>query len=168
MLHILAFKRTEMRERERKKMVVWESRNERKKDGMRKLKREIERECVNGRERERWWYEKVKMRERKMMVRESYRERERERWRLQRTQNRLFFILIRGAKTQKCIFLKQIRWKLFFKKWANPGLFFVYFWSFQTNITIFTTNICEKMSIQYTVLGFEPTTFGTWVSSHNH
>ena len=114
-------------------------------------------------EKERW-YEKVKerdrervcqwKRERKMMVWESQnerkkddgkrklqRERERERWRLQRTQNRLFFILIRGAKTQKCIFLKQIRWKLFFKKWANPGLFFVYFWSFQTNITIFTTNV---------------------------
>ena len=49
----------------------------------------------------------------------------------------------------------------FFKKWANLGLFFVYFRSFQTNITIFTTNICEKMSIQYTVPGFEPTTFGT-------
>ena len=29
-------------------------------------------------------------------------------------------------------------------KWANPGLFFVYFQSFQTNITIFTTTICEK------------------------
>ena len=25
-----------------------------------------------------------------------------------------------------------------------------------------------KISIQYTVLGFEPTTFRTWVSSHNH
>ena len=56
--------------------------------------------------------------------------------------------------------------RIFFFKWANLGLFFVYFRSFQTNITIFT--ICEKMSIQYTVLGFEPTTFGTWVSSHNH
>ena len=33
----------------------------------------------------------------------------------------------------------------FFKKWANPDLFFVYFQYFQTNIiTIFTTNICEK------------------------
>ena len=50
---------------------------------------------------------------------------------------------------------------IFFKKWANHGLFFVYFWSFQTNITIFTTIICEKMSIQYTVPGFEPTTYGT-------
>ena len=31
-----------------------------------------------------------------------------------------------------------------FLKWANPGLFFVYFRSFQTNNTIFTTNQCEK------------------------
>ena len=32
-----------------------------------------------------------------------------------------------------------------FFKWANPGLFLVYFRSFQTNIvTIFTTNKCEK------------------------
>ena len=34
----------------------------------------------------------------------------------------------------------------FLKKWANPGLFFVYFRSFKTNNTIFTTNQCEKMS----------------------
>ena len=34
----------------------------------------------------------------------------------------------------------------FLKKWAIPGPFFVYFWSFQTNTyTIFTTNQCEKM-----------------------
>ena len=57
----------------------------------------------------------------------------------------------------------------FFKKWANPGLFIIYFRSFQTYIiTIFTTNICENMSIQCRVPGFEPTTFGKWVSSHNH
>ena len=31
-----------------------------------------------------------------------------------------------------------------FFKWANTGLFFVYFRSFQTNNTIFTTNQCEK------------------------
>ena len=43
-------------------------------------------------------------------------------------------------------------------KWANPGLFFIYFWSFQTNNTNFTTNKSEKMSIQYTAPGFEPTT----------
>ena len=54
------------------------------------------------------------------------------------------------------------KWCTSFYKWANPGLFFVYFRCFQTNIiTIFTTNISEKMSIQNTVPGFEPTTFGT-------
>ena len=31
-----------------------------------------------------------------------------------------------------------------FLKWANHSLFFVYFRSFQTNNTIFTTNQCEK------------------------
>ena len=42
-----------------------------------------------------------------------------------------------------------------------PLLSFI-FGLFQTSIiTIFTINICEKMSIQYTVLGFEPMTFGT-------
>ena len=48
-----------------------------------------------------------------------------------------------------------------FFKMAHPRPLFIYFRLFQTNITIFTTNKCEKMSIQYTVLGFEPTTFGT-------
>ena len=47
-----------------------------------------------------------------------------------------------------------------FFKWASPGLFFVYFRSFQTNFTIFTTNTCEKMSIQYMMPGFKPTNFG--------
>ena len=50
---------------------------------------------------------------------------------------------------------------IFFKKWANPGLFFVYFRSFQINNAIFTTNQCEKMSLQYTALGFQPATFHT-------
>ena len=70
----------------------------------------------------------------------------------------------------------------------GSGLFFVYFRSFsfssvffffrsssfifglfETKInTIFTVNKCEKMTIQYTVLGFEPTTFILRVSSHNH
>ena len=34
-----------------------------------------------------------------------------------------------------------------FLKWANPSLFFVYFWSFQTNNKIFTTNQCEKCHV---------------------
>ena len=50
----------------------------------------------------------------------------------------------------------------FLKKWDNPGLFFISFWSFQTNIiTIFTTNQCEQISIQYAAPGYEPTTFCT-------
>ena len=32
----------------------------------------------------------------------------------------------------------------FFKKWANPALFFVYFRSFQTKSLIFTRNQREK------------------------
>ena len=45
--------------------------------------------------------------------------------------------------------LEFVVWHIkYFFKWANPGLFLVYFRSFQTNIiTNFTTNICEKMSI---------------------
>ena len=48
-----------------------------------------------------------------------------------------------------------------FLKWGIPRRLLRLFLSFQTNITIFTTNKCEKMSIQYMVLGFEPTTFVT-------
>ena len=56
-----------------------------------------------------------------------------------------------------------------FFKWANPGLFFNSFSSFQTHITNFTTNMyVKRFSIQYTVPGFELTTFGAWVSAHNH
>ena len=49
---------------------------------------------------------------------------------------------------------------LLFQKMSHPRPLFHLFSSFQTSVTIFTTNNCEK-SIQYTVLGFEPTTFGT-------
>ena len=56
----------------------------------------------------------------------------------------------------------------YFKKWANPGLFSFIIGLFKQTLNFFTTNICEKMSIQYMVPGIEPMTFGTWVSSHNH
>ena len=50
----------------------------------------------------------------------------------------------------------------FLKNGPTPASFIIYFWSFQTTIiTIFTGNKFEKMSIQYTVLGVEPTTFRT-------
>ena len=45
---------------------------------------------------------------------------------------------------RNCFITRAQPSKVFLKKLANPGLFFVYFWSFQTNITIFTTIICEK------------------------
>ena len=42
---------------------------------------------------------------------------------------------------------RSVWYKSFFiQKWDNPGLFFFYFWSFQTNSTIFTTNQCENMA----------------------
>ena len=53
----------------------------------------------------------------------------------------------------------------FLKKWANPASFLFIFGLFKQTLQIFTANICEKMSIQYTVLGFEPATFGIWVFS---
>ena len=56
----------------------------------------------------------------------------------------------------------------FLKKWANPVLFSFLFGLFKQTLHIFTTNRCEKMSIQYMVPGFELTTFGTRVSSRNH
>ena len=52
-------------------------------------------------------------------------------------------------------------------KIGHPRTLFSFFRLFQTNITNFTTNKCEKMSIQYMAPRFKPTTFGTWVSSHN-
>ena len=47
----------------------------------------------------------------------------------------------------------------FFEKWANPVLFFVYFLSFQTNNTIFTTNQCEKCPNVHLVYGAGIRTF---------
>ena len=57
---------------------------------------------------------------------------------------------------------------VFFKKMCQSQSLFNLFSSFQTHITIFSTNFCENMSIQYTVLGFELTTFVTRVSLLNH
>ena len=54
----------------------------------------------------------------------------------------------------------------FYKNGPSQASFsFIFVFSNKHN---FTTIKWEKMSIQYKVLGFEPTTFGTWLSSHNH
>ena len=89
------------------------------------------------------------------------------------TGNKFFSVIILLITFTPCYSWR--RWKnisflcFFFKNGPTPSSFIVCFRSFQTNIiTYFTTNICEKMSIQNTVPGFEPTSFGTWVSSHNH
>ena len=47
----------------------------------------------------------------------------------------------------------------FFKKWVNPGLFFVYFLSFQTNNTFLTTNQCEKWPSSIRRLDLNPRPF---------
>ena len=54
-----------------------------------------------------------------------------------------------------CIILINFIIKVYFFKNGTIPTFFHLFLSFQTNIKIFTTNICEKMSIQYMALGFE-------------
>ena len=51
-----------------------------------------------------------------------------------------------GDKFVKTI-RKNLQMVFLLKKWANPGLFVVYFRSFQTNNTIFTTNQCEKCHV---------------------
>ena len=52
---------------------------------------------------------------------------------------------------------------------GHPRAIFDYFRSFSNKHQYnFYNKLMWKMSIQYTVLEFEPTTFRTWVSSHNH
>ena len=50
-----------------------------------------------------------------------------------------------------------------FEKWPISSLFFIVLY-FQTHSGCFFNKFMWKMSIQYTMLGFEPITFGTWVS----
>ena len=63
----------------------------------------------------------------------------------------------------------SIFWRLnsFLKKWANLGLFFVYFCLFKQTLQ-FLQQKMWKMSIQYPAPGFELTTFWLRVSSLNH
>ena len=61
----------------------------------------------------------------------------------------------------QCKVCNILEWHFFKKKWANPGLFFVYFWSFQTNNIIFTTNQCEKCHV-HSVYGAGIQTHDFW------
>ena len=66
-----------------------------------------------------------------------------------------------GLTTTICV-------SIFFKNGPTPASFLFIFGLFKQTLLQFLQQICEKMSIQYTVPGFEPTTFRSWVSSHNH
>ena len=46
---------------------------------------------------------------------------------------------------------KSLRSRENYLLWANSGLFFVYFWSFQKINTLFATDQCEKMSCPSTI-----------------
>ena len=48
--------------------------------------------------------------------------------------------------------------KIFFFNGPTLVSFSFYFWSFQSNITIFATNQCEKCHVHPAALGFEPMT----------
>ena len=82
----------------------------------------------------------------------------------------LCFLFKRRAQSKRkmffsvsCLIFRKI------KQWSTPTFQFALnvshpglFSSFQTSITIFITNICEKMTTQHAVLGFKPTTFRTF------
>ena len=60
-------------------------------------------------------------------------------------------------KLKKCHYCISI---VSFLNWANPGLFFVYLWSFQADIiTIFTPDQCEKCHVH--------TVYGTGIQTHD-
>ena len=56
----------------------------------------------------------------------------------------------------------------FFKKLGHPGLFSIYFLSFQINITILRTNVCDKCPSSIWWWDSNATSFRIWVSFHNH
>ena len=58
-------------------------------------------------------------------------------------------------------------WIRIFLNGAIPGLFFIYFLVFKQTLQFLQQIGVWKKSIQYTVPGFEPTTFVKWVSFHN-
>ena len=73
------------------------------------------------------------------------------------------------SPAKQCFLALTIRQpKTFFKKWAIPDGFLIYFWVFLKKHYNFTTDKSEKKFILYTVLGFKLTSFRIFVSSHNH
>ena len=82
-----------------------------------------------------------------------------------RLQGSNLFLICRHRKAWiQCLPILEYNFTCFFKKWANPASFLFIFGLFKQTIE-FYNKYMWKMSIQYMVPGFEPTTFGTWVSS---
>ena len=64
-----------------------------------------------------------------------------------------------GISSYDALFPCIVSFHYVFLNGPYPASFSFIFGLFkQTNSSIFTTNICEKMSFKYPVLGFEPTT----------
>ena len=59
------------------------------------------------------------------------------------------------------------KFRIFWKKWASSGLFFVYFWSFQTNNTTFTTNVKNVQRVSSAGIRTNDL-LNMRASSHNH
>ena len=68
------------------------------------------------------------------------------------------FCLVTGEHIDMSHCLLQIHYFNCFKKWAYPGLLFILS---NTHYKFYNKYICEKMSIQYMVPGFELITFAT-------
>ena len=94
----------------------------------------------------------------------------------QRPLNRHRSVGIFGRSTEKNIFVRSSRSCFAYVEWtavllvfqsAIPGLF-LFIFVFSTKYYNFYSKYMWKLSILSMVLGFEPTTFSTWVSSNNH
>ena len=72
----------------------------------------------------------------------------------------------RGPKLSKSWLWMQRQ--SFLKNGPTPASFCLFSVFSNKNHYNFYNKYMWKMSIQYVVTGFEPTTFGTWLSSHNH
>ena len=59
-------------------------------------------------------------------------------------------------------------WLFFLNGPTQASFLFIYGLFKQTIQFLQQVNVKNVMPIQYTAPGFEPTTFGTWVSSHDH
>ena len=79
-------------------------------------------------------------------------------------------IQIRGRKMLGADLSTDLWWSpmQLLKNGPTPAPFPIVFVFSNTHYKFYNKYVCEEMSIQYTVRGFEFMTIGTWVFSHNH